>query len=61
MDIGTQNEQRVDCEVLTNSGQTLQCEVLTDSGQTLQCEVDREWTHCKNSSAYSDTDQTGGT
>ena len=50
MDIVTQNEQTVHCEVQTDSGQTVQCEVLTDSGQTVE-----------GSSGHSDTESTDGT
>ena len=46
MDIVTQNEQRVECEVLTESGQTLHCQVLRDIGQTVgdssgHCDTER--------------------
>ena len=50
MDIVTQNEQTVHCEVLTDSGQTVQCEVLTDIGQTVE-----------DSSGHSDREPTDGT
>jgi len=50
VDIVTQNEQTVHCEVLTDSGQTVQCEVLTDIGQTVE-----------DSSGHSDREPTDGT
>jgi hypothetical protein len=40
-----QNQQRVKCKVLTDSGQTLESEVLTDRGQRLE-----------DSSGYSDNE-----
>ena len=63
MDIVTQNQQTVKCEVLTDSRQTVEdssgysdteptevkCEVLTDTGQNKE-----------DSSGYSDTEPTDG-
>ena len=59
MDLVKQNQQLVQCEVLTDSGQTVQSEVLTDSGQ---CEVltDSGQT-VEDNSGHSDTEPTGDT
>jgi len=61
VDIVTQNQQRVLCELLTDSG-SVQCEVLTDTRQNLECEVltDSGLT-LEESSGQSETEQTDGT
>jgi len=36
MDLVTQNQQTVLCEVLTDRGQSVQCDVLPDIGQSVE-------------------------
>ena len=62
MDVVTQNQQSVQCEVLADIGETVQCEVLKDSGQTVHCEVltDSGQT-VVNSCGHIETEPTDGT
>ena len=64
MDIVTQNQQTVECKVVTEDGQTL--EGTSDhSGTELRDGTvqgtDRQWTDCKGSSGQSNTEATDGT
>ena len=61
MDIVTQNQQTVQCEVLTDNEQTLEraLNIVTQNQQSVQCEVLTDNGHTtEDSSGLSDTEPT---